>query len=68
MRRQLVFMGLVLVVVFLNSCAVIGVGAAVVGGGTATCVGYEAASDKRCALRDVGKPIEKIHEIITDAK
>ena len=68
MRRQLVFMGLVLVVVFLNSCAVIGVGAAVVGSGTATCVLYEAGSDKRCALRDAGKPIEAVHDIFTDEK
>ena len=68
MRRQLVFMGLVLVVVFLNSCAVIGVGAAVVGGGTATCVLYEGASDKRCALRDADKPIEIFHDIFTDEK
>ena len=67
MRRQLVFMGLVLVF-FLNSCAVIGVGAAVVGGGTATCVLYEGASDKRCALRDAGKPIGIVHDIFTDEK
>ena len=68
MRRQLVFMGLVLVVFFLNSCAVVGVGAAVVGGGTVTCVAYEGVSDKRCALRDAGKPIEIVHDIFTDEK
>ena len=68
MRRQLVFMGLVLVVVFLNSCAVIGVGAGVVGGGTVTCVVYEGVSDKRCALRDADKPIEIIHDIFTEEK
>ena len=64
MRRQLVFMGLMLVVFFLNSCAVAGI----VGGGAVGCIGYEAASEERCKLRDLDKVIWDHHRENTDVK
>ena len=39
MRKQLVFMSIILAVFFLNSCA--GLGMIAVGGGTLSCVAYE---------------------------
>ena len=45
MRKQLVFMGFVLAVFFLNSCAAVGV---IVGGGTLACTGYVTVNKERC--------------------
>ena len=38
MRKQLVFLSLILAVFFLNSCAAVGI---IAGGGTIACVAYE---------------------------
>ena len=45
MSKQLVFMGLVLVVFFLSSCAAVGI---IAGGGTLGCVVYEDVNKERC--------------------
>ena len=45
MRKQLFFMGLILALLFLNSCAAVGV---IAGGGTLACVAYEDVSKERC--------------------
>ena len=45
MRKQLVFMSIILAVFFLNSCAAVGF---ITGGVTLTCVAYEDVSKERC--------------------
>jgi|AP48_1055490.scaffolds.fasta_scaffold662699_1 hypothetical protein len=45
MRKQLVFMSIILAVFFLNSCAAVGI---IAGGGTLGCVVYEDVNKERC--------------------
>ena len=45
MKKQLVFMSLILAVFFLNSCAAVGI---IAGGGTLGCVAYEDVNKERC--------------------
>ena len=45
MRKQLVFLSLILAVFFLNSCIAVG---AIAGGGTLACAAYEDVSKERC--------------------
>ena len=45
MKKQLVFMSLILAVFFLNSCAAVGI---IAGGGTLACVAYEDVNKERC--------------------
>ena len=47
MRKQLVFLSLILAVFFLNSCAAATIGI-ITGGGTLGCVAYEDVSEERC--------------------
>ena len=45
MRKQLVFLSLILTVFFLNSCAAVGI---IAGGGTLGCVVYEDVNKQHC--------------------
>ena len=45
MRKQLVFLSLILAVFFLNSCAGVGI---IAGAGTLGCVAYEDVNKERC--------------------
>ena len=47
MRKQLVFMSIILAVFFLNSCAAVGI---IAGGGTLGCVVYEDVNKERCPV------------------
>ena len=55
MRKQLVFMSLVLAVFFLNSCAAVGI---IAGGGTLGCGVYETSDKERCP------PLAAIDELL----
>ena len=56
MRKQLVFLSLILVVFFLNSCAAVGI---IAGGGTLGCVAYEDVKKERCpALVEIEKHLK----------
>ena len=56
MRKQLVFMSLILAVFFLNSCAAVGI---LAGGGTIACVAYEDVKKERCpALVEIDKHLK----------
>ena len=56
MRKQLVFMSLILAVFFLNSCAAVGI---IAGGGTLGCVAYEDINKERCpALVEVDEHLK----------
>ena len=45
MRKQLAFIGFMLAVFFLNSCAAVGI---IAGGGTLGCAAYEEVNKERC--------------------
>ena len=47
MRKQLVFMSIILAVFFQNSCAAVGI---IAGGGTLGCVAYEDVKKERCPV------------------
>ena len=56
MRKQLVFLSLILAVFFLNSCAAVGI---IAGGGTLGCVEYEDVNKERCpALVEVDEHLK----------
>ena len=56
MRKQLVFMSIIVAVFFLNSCAAIPI---IAGGGTVACVAYEDASKERCpALVEIDEQLK----------
>ena len=56
MRKQLVFMSIILAVFFLNSCAAVGI---IAGGGTLGCVAYEDVKKERCpALVEIDKNLK----------
>ena len=61
MRKQLVFLSLILSVFFLNSCgAVVSI---VAGGGTLGCVAYEDVNKERCpALVEIDEQLKNIDE------
>ena len=60
MRKQLVFMSIILAVFFLNSCAAVGV---IAGGGTLACLAYEdlheGSTKERCpALAEIDENLK----------
>ena len=56
MRKQLVFMSIIVAVFFLNSCAAVGI---IAGGGTLGCVAYEDVSKERCpALVEIDEQLK----------
>ena len=56
MRKQLVFLSLILAVFFLNSCAGVGI---IAGAGTLGCVAYEDVNKERCpALVEVDEHLK----------
>ena len=56
MKKKLVFIGFMLVVFFLNSCAAVGI---IAGGGTIACVAYEDVKKERCpALVEIDKHLK----------
>ena len=56
MRKQLVFLSLILAVFFLNSCAAVGI---IAGGGTVACVVYEDVNKERCpALVEIDEQLK----------
>ena len=60
MRKQLVFLSLILAVFFLNSCAV---AVMIAGSGTLGCVAYEDVSKERCpVLVEIDEQLKNIDE------
>ena len=56
MRKQLVFLSLILAVFFLNSCAAVGI---IAGAGTVGCGVYEASNKERCpALVEIDEQLK----------
>ena len=56
MRKRMTFMGLMLAVFFLNSCAAVGI---IAGGGTLGCVAYEDVNkERRPALVEVDEHLK----------
>ena len=56
MRKQLVFVSLILAGFFLNSCAAVGI---IAGGSTIACVAYEDVKTERCpALVEIDKQLK----------
>ena len=56
MRKQLVFMSIILAVFFLNSCAAV---MTIAGGATVACVAYEDINKERCpALEEIDENLK----------
>ena len=61
MRKQLVFMSIILAVFFLNSCAAVPI--MIAGSGTLACAAYEDVSKERCpALVEIDEQLKNIDE------